>query len=119
MSKENHKNSESDKRINTKHFSVKVFILTYFILSVLTAGQALIYNSYVRADPVPVQYIFGMMGYWAIVTTIFALVTARQRYLAYDKPMRILSESAKKVAEGDYSVWVPPLRKDGKKIMLK
>lgn len=115
MIKKRHKNKEKDNRVNTKHIFVMGFIWTYFILSVLTAGQAMIYSSYVRAEKIPWGYIFGIMGYWAIITLIFCLVTARQRYLAYDKPMKILSQAAKEVAEGDYSVWIPPLRKDGKK----
>ncbi|WP_368489046.1 ATP-binding protein [Clostridium sp. BJN0013] len=115
MNKEKHENKEKDNRVNTKHISARGFVLTYFILSVLAAGQAMIYSAYVYMEAVPIEYIFGMMGYWAIVTLIFCLITARQRYIAYDKPMRILSKAAKEVAEGDYSVWIPPLRKDGKK----
>lgn len=115
MSKEKNKGTENDKRVNAKHSSLKIFVYTYVIVSVLTAGQAMIYNAYVRSGSVPVGYIFGMLGYWAIVTLIFSIVIARQKYHAYDKPMRILSEAARKVADGDYSVWVPPLRKDGKK----
>lgn len=115
MKREKYKNKGKDDRIDISHTPVKKFILTYFILSVLTAGQALIYSSYVYVEDIPIEYIFGIMGYWAIVTLIFCLITARQRYIEYDKPMRILSEAAKKVAEGDYSVWVSPVRKDGKK----
>jgi signal transduction histidine kinase len=55
------------------------------------------------------------MGYWAIISLIFCMVTKILIYVSYDKPMRTLGEAAKKVAEGDYSVWVPPIRKDGKK----
>jgi len=115
MIKKRRKNKEKDNRVNTKHISVMGFIWTYFILSVLTAGQAMIYSSYVRMESIPWNYIFGIMGYWAIVALIFCLVTSKQRYIAYDKPMNILSQAAKQVAEGDYSVWIPPLRKDGKK----
>ncbi|ULT54860.1 HAMP domain-containing histidine kinase [Neobacillus drentensis] len=115
MSKEKSKNKMKDIRVNTKHNSLKQFVWTYLVLSVLTAGQTMIYRAYVPPERLPEGYVFGMMGYWAIVTLIFCLVTARQRYHAYDKPMRKLSEAAKKVAEGVYSVQLSPLRKDGKK----
>ncbi len=65
--------------------------------------------------PIPLAYFGGMMGYWSIVSLIFCLVDARQHYHSYDKPMMMLSSSAKKVAEGDYSIKIAPLRKDGKK----
>ena len=115
MSKEKHKNIEKDNRVNAKHIPVIVFILMYFTFSVLSAGQAILYSIYVRRESIPMEYILGSMGYWAIVTLIFSLIIARQRYHAYEKPMRALSKAAKEVAQGDYSVWVPPLRKDGKK----
>lgn len=116
MNKEKHKNKEKDNRVNTKHISVIGFVWIYFILSVLASAQSMIYSAFVpAAKKIPMGFTLGMMGYWAIVTLIFMIVTARQRYLVYEKPMRKLSEAAKKVAEGDYSVWVPPLRKDGKK----
>lgn len=115
MSKEKHKNIEKDNRVNAKHFPVIIFILMYFTLSVVSAGQAILYSIYIRRESIAIEYILGSLGYWAIVTLIFSLVAARQRYLAYEKPMRLLSKAAKEVAQGDYSVWVPPLRKDGKK----
>ena len=37
------------------------------------------------------------------------LATAYQKYQAFDKPMRMLSEGAKKVASGDFSVYLKPL----------
>ncbi|MEH7320727.1 HAMP domain-containing sensor histidine kinase [Priestia megaterium] len=106
---------DKDIRVNAKHISIKSFIWTYFILLVLTSGQTLIYHAYSPENGIPLGYILGMNAYWAIVTLIFCLVTARQRYVAYGKPMRTLSKATKKVAEGDYSVWIPPHRKDGKK----
>ncbi|MFD0771292.1 ATP-binding protein [Bacillus sp. CGMCC 1.60114] len=115
MRKGKNTNRENDLRVNTKHISVMGFVWTYLILLVLTAGQTFIFRAFLHTERLPMGYILGMMGYWAIVTLIFCLVTARQRYLAYDTPMRKLSEAAKKVAEGDYSVRLPPLRKDGKK----
>ncbi|WP_028401952.1 HAMP domain-containing sensor histidine kinase [Ectobacillus panaciterrae] len=115
MRKKKHKKKEKDRRINTTRFSFRQFVWTYFLLTVLTAGQAMIYSSYVHPEKVPMGYVWGICGYWVIVTLIFCLVTARQRYRTYGKPMRTLSEAAKKVAEGDYSVWIPPHRKDGKK----
>ncbi|MEH7495556.1 HAMP domain-containing sensor histidine kinase [Neobacillus niacini] len=118
MSKGNYKN-EKDIRVNTKHFSVREFLLIYLILTILTAGQVMILISFLKLHltitNLPVGYVWGMLGYWAIVSLIFCLISARLRYLSYDKPMMTLSRAAKKVAEGDYSIKIPPLRKDGKK----
>jgi signal transduction histidine kinase len=116
MRKRNHKNNLKDIRVNAKHNSFGGFLLTYLILSVLIAGQALILMSFLDLHIfLPIGYVWGMIGYSAIASLIFCLVSARQRYLSYDKPMMTLSRATKKVAEGDYSIKIPPIRKDGKK----
>ncbi|WP_315108902.1 HAMP domain-containing sensor histidine kinase [Clostridium intestinale] len=115
MSKEKNKKMNKDDRINAKHASTKTFILTYLVLTVLTSGQNMIYRAFVYVERMPIYYTLSMLGYWAIVSFIFSLVNSRQYYIAYDKPMKKLSEAAKRVAEGDYSIWINPIRKDGKK----
>lgn len=108
--------SEDDIRINAKHYSVRQFLLIYVVLSVLTIGQAMILLATLNLHiMVPFGYVWGMLGYWAIVSLIFCLVSARQRFVNYEKPMIMLSKAAKRVAEGDYSIKIPPIRKDGKK----
>lgn len=102
------KQIEKDIRVKSKHFSWREYALTYFVLLTLSAGQAMIYAQYMDFNSMPPEYIWGMLGYWAIVTAIFCLVTARQKFRAYDKPMRKLSEAAKQVAEGDFSVYLEP-----------
>jgi signal transduction histidine kinase len=109
MRKGRDENQETDKRVKAKHVSWKVFLLTYIVLIVLTCGQALIYDAYVAIEDVPSQYIFGLAGYWAIVSLIFCLITGHQIRLAYDKPMRVLSKATKQVAEGDFSIWLEPV----------
>lgn len=105
------KKQRKDTRIKSQYFSWKAFFVTYFVLSTLTAGQAMIYDAYMSIANVPVEYIFGIAGYWLIVTLIFCLITAHQRYKAFDKPMRKLSKAAKEVAEGDFSVYLDPIHR--------
>lgn len=100
-----------DVRIKSQHFSWKEFLWTYIVLSALTAGQAMIYDAYIPIENVPPQYIFGIAGYWIIVTSIFCLITNYQRVRAFDKPMHRLSEAAKQVAEGDFSVYLEPIHR--------
>lgn len=102
------KQIEADSRVKVKHFTWMEYATTYFVLLVLSAGQWMIYNEYVHFDSMPFKFIAGMLGYWAIVTAIFVLVTNRQKVRAFDKPMKKLSEAAKKVAGGDFSVYLKP-----------
>ncbi len=103
-----------DGRVKKQHFSWYEYLLTFFILLVLSAGQGMIYAEYMNIESMPAEYIWGMLGYWAIVSAVFCIVTTRQKFLAYDKPMRKLSEAAKQVAEGDFSVYLEPLHRADK-----
>ena len=108
------KQIETDSRVKARHFSRLEYVLTFSVLLVLSAGQALIMSEYISFERAPAGYIWGMLGYWAIVAGVFVLVTNRQKFRAYDKPMRKLSEAAKKVANGDFSVYVKPLHTSDK-----
>jgi signal transduction histidine kinase len=102
------KQVEKDSRVKARHFSWMEVALTYFVLLTLSAGQWMIYHEYVDFGNFPPEYIFGMLGYWAIVTAVFCLITASQKNRVFDKPMRKLSEAAKQVAGGDFSVYLEP-----------
>lgn len=102
------KQVEKDSRVKARHFSWREVALTYFVLLTLSAGQWMIYHEYVDFGNFPPEYIFGMLGYWAIVTAVFCLITASQKNRVFDKPMRKLSEAAKQVAGGDFSVYLEP-----------
>lgn len=103
------KQIEKDIRVKAKHFSWKEYLLIYFVLLTLSAGQGMIYAQYMDFDSMPAEYIWGMLGYWAIVTATFCFITARQRIRTFDKPMRKLSEAAKQVAGGDFSIYLEPM----------
>lgn len=104
-----------DIRVKAKHLSWKDYSITYFILMTLSAGQGMILSKYLNIERLPSEYIFGMLGYWAIVTLLFLMITTFQKFRAYDRPMRKLSEAAKQVAEGDFSVYLEPVHKPEKK----
>lgn len=106
---------ELKTRIRSQQISWKEFLWTYIVLSILTAGQAMIYDSYIPTETVPTGYIFGISGYWIIVSLIFCFVTARQKYNTFDKPMKKLSEAAKEVAGGDFSIYLEPIHRADKK----
>lgn len=108
------KGAEKDARVKVKHFTWKEYALTYFVLLTLSAGQWMIYDEYVNFGSMPPEFIWGMLGYWAIVTAVFCFAVARQKVRAFDRPMRKLSEAAKQVAEGDFSVYLEPIHRADK-----
>ena len=103
------KKPTKDERIKASHMSWKQYLITYFVLLVLSAGQWLIYAEYMDFQNMPIEYIFGMLSYWALVTASFTVITHTQIRNRFDKPVRRLSKAAKEVAEGDFSVYIEPI----------
>lgn len=103
------KQIEADPRVKARHFSWKQFLVTYAVLIVLSAGQGMIYAEYMNFSKMPREYIFGMAGYWAIVSAVFSLVTHAQIRKKFDEPTRRISKAAKDVANGDFSVYLEPI----------
>ncbi len=105
---------ETDSRIKVSRFTWQEFNITYIVLLVLATGQALILTKYINVERFPFGYIAGMLGYWALVTAVFVATINFQRYMSIDRPMKKLSNAAKRVTEGDFSVQLAPIHKPEK-----
>ena len=86
----------------------KGFALSYSVMLLFIGIQTGIVVIPVFSTWHSVTQVLVIMGYWAIVAFFFSYITNRQIKKAYDEPMRKLSNVAKKVADGDFSVYVEP-----------
>lgn len=105
------KSVEKGQQLKSKNGVWRAFIMTFLVLTMLTGGQVLIYNKFIGIDIIPLRYVFSMLGYWGIVSLIFSVLTNYQIYRAFDKPMRKMSNAAKQVAQGDFSVYLEPVHR--------
>ncbi|WP_218822716.1 HAMP domain-containing sensor histidine kinase [Thermoanaerobacterium thermosaccharolyticum] len=108
------KQKEKDSRIKVRRMSWHGYALTYIVLLVLSAGQWMIYNEYVNLGSMPPEFIWGMLGYWAIVAAVFCSLIYFQIRKKFDEPMHRLSKAAKEVANGDFSVYLEPIHSTDK-----
>ena len=103
------KRENIDSRVKKKVMGWKGFFITYGTMLLFVGFQTGIVvlpffsglNEWVK--------VIVIMGYWAIVASLFGLITNKQIQVGYDVPMRKLSSAAKNVAEGDFSVYVEPI----------
>lgn len=103
------KKQEEDSRVKRKIFSWPIFALTYVVMLMLVGIQmGIIIMPVFERHNAFIQVTIVML-YWVMVASVFLWVTNWQIKIGYDKPMRRLSEAAKRVAEGDFSVYVEPL----------
>lgn len=107
---------KKDKRINTGFISIKDFVGILLVLMVVNGCYVMIYLTYVQRGNGTINYIAPpMLGYLCTMTLIIAIISGSIRHNYFSRPMRQLGEAAKQIAQGDFSVRVKPLRKDGRK----
>ncbi|MDR2020185.1 MAG: hypothetical protein LBQ14_05390 [Treponema sp.] len=107
-----------DSRINAGYMSIKEYFLLFFAVAAANGFHMMIYQEFVDRGTVEtnVQLVINiLMGYVFVTATLLMLLTAVVRHVSWSRPMRCLSEAARKIARGDFSVRIATLRKDGKK----
>ena len=113
-----------DPRINAGSISLKSYLLTFLFCNLLCGALVEIYsllhaNGYgeghreTLTETLPI--IFGIGGYILFASTLLFIAIIFWRRFFMIRKVEILSAAARKVSAGDYSVRIPPQRKDGKK----
>ncbi|MEG0733329.1 MAG: HAMP domain-containing sensor histidine kinase [Vagococcus sp.] len=99
---------KSKQKIKIRYFSWPQYFITFFSLSLLGGLPALMYGGKTVWNEVQ-NYIIWYLLYWAIVAAVLWGFIMYQKYKAFDKPMRQLSDAANQVAAGDFSIYLSPL----------
>lgn len=105
-----------NKRINTSFVLWKDWILLSISLMIVNGCFVMIYFS-LRKDGITSALLIApsMIGYFLFISLVLSVVTGILRHYSFSRPMRRLSDAARKIAQGDFSVRLAPLRRDGKK----
>jgi signal transduction histidine kinase len=107
-----------DPRINVGNSSIKEFLLLFWLLAALNGFHMWLYQEFYSRGLLYTNIGFVinfLIMYMIIATAGITGITAFMRHIAWSRPMRKLSEAARKIARGNFSVRIAPLRKDGKK----
>ena len=97
-----------DPRVKKKIMGWKGFAITYAAMLLLVGIQVGLIVMPFFMKMLPFFQINLIMIYWAIVAVVFMSLTRWQIKHKYDIPMRRLSNAAKEVANGDFSVYLEP-----------
>lgn len=98
------------------YFNWPVYIASFLMLGVLGVLPTVMFGgTQVIFSPSTRKYLVWYILYWLGMTIIFSIVTAYQKYAAFDKPMSQLSEATEQVAKGNFSVYLKPVHKYGRR----
>ena len=94
--------------MRAKYFPVAIFIITFFVMAVMTTIQNYILGAHIDYTTIPPQRTIVIISFWIILSAGFTVFTRWQIKKSYDQPMQLLAEATKAVAGGDFSVYVRP-----------
>lgn len=97
-----------DKRVKTKIFPISIFIFTVLGFAMFTTGQMYIINEYIDISRIPLAHAVSMVIMWIIAAMSFTIMTAYQIDKRYQKPIEEFAQVTRKVASGDFSVFIEP-----------
>jgi len=99
-----------DLRVNVKYPRWLILSLMLLFALCLAGGQVALMNLFA-----PNRIVYVLIAYWGFVLVglnLFIIVLLRRRVLI---PIQKMSSAARRVAGGDLTVRIDPIRKDGKK----
>lgn len=109
------KSGKRDPRITVSRFSLREFLVLWFLIMAIGTGEILILSEYMPGlifDPLA---SLATLGYCALMAFLGTLLIMLFRRATFEKPVRQLGDAARKVASGDFNVRLDSLRKDDKK----
>ena len=107
-----------DPRVNARYISIKDYLILVVMLAALNAFILILFKQLEDQGMVEsnLRFVINVIRGSILVTALlFMIGIAFVRHAIWDRPIRIFSEAAHKIAHGDFTVRIPPLRKDGKK----
>ena len=97
---------ERDSRIKKKIFPISTFVLSFLVFAILTTIEMKIIGNYIDYAQIPRKLIIGFFIFWMLGAAFFTYFTNWQIRKKYQEPLEKVSIAAKKVAEGDFSVYL-------------
>lgn len=104
---------QNDERITVRHFSLRNYFVIFMLILFFAGSYAGVYFLQWKSGK-DLYIALSMVAYLVVISGFATFLFGFMRIQAYEKPIVVLQNAIKKVAEGDYSVRLSPLRKDGK-----
>jgi signal transduction histidine kinase len=110
-----------DSRVNTSFISFKTYFLLLSGLGFFNFFRLIIENIYARQilEAGTPQVILIVISYILLVSVLTMILISFIVNKTWNRPIGRFGEAARKVARGDFSVRLAPLRKDGKKDFME
>ena len=106
---------QKDPRINSKSFSWKSFWLQFLIIMAICGCFLGIYALQPHTHEQGFYLAMSSLSYLAVISLLLSIALSAFRRHFLMKPLELLQDASRQVAQGDFSIRIAPQRKDGKK----
>ena len=96
------------RRFRLHLYQVGIFISSFTVLGIFTTVQMRIIGENIDYQSIPLFNRIMIFVFWLIASIGFTALTSWQMQIRYQKPIDKFAEATRKVASGDFSVYVPP-----------
>lgn len=97
-----------DERVKKKKLPLSIVTVTFAAFGIFTTVQMHVLGDYIDYRSIPPLHVVKILGIWLVTAVLFTLLTAVEIHLHYQKRIEAFAEAIRKVADGDFSVYVPP-----------
>ena len=96
-------------KVRGTHLPVSMFfaiLLVLLLMSGVHVGLIVGINTLEMGD---FEQTLSIIVYWILIAVLVTLWLGRQMRKVYEEPMKRMAEATSRVANGDFSVYIPPL----------
>lgn len=97
-----------DNRVKRKLFPISVFLVTFAVFGLFTTVQMYIIGNVIDYQKIPLHSQTAVFVIWFLAAVVFTLWTRYQITRHYQEPVEEFSDAARRVASGDFSVYLSP-----------
>lgn len=97
-----------DQRVKAEIFPFHIFLSCFMAVGVFTTIQMKIIGEYIDYTKIAPSHAIAIPALWLLAAATFTLLTIHQIKRHYQKPIEDFAKAARKVACGDFSVYIAP-----------
>ena len=105
---------EQDARVKADIFPVSSFLISLITFGIITTIQMKILGNYIDVSQIAPVHVILVLILWLLVAATFTILTSYQIRKRYQKPIEDFAEAARKVAAGNFSVYLAPRHSEDK-----
>lgn len=96
----------TDSRISRNYFNFPIYLALALLVTILVLLPTVIYGGLDLILNYSAPYLKWYFIYCLLLSVVLITIFNLHKYVAFEKPIRKLSNAARKVAEGDFSVYL-------------